>query len=83
MIRTISRVIGVAAGLSVGREGFEGDAVADPLSGLHLAQAIAEHVRDAKAGRLDVVMRDVVRCSVGEGEPLGSSRPTFSKRFSS
>ena len=56
---------GVAAGLSAalraasGRDGFVGDAIADPLTGLHAASVAWEAWRSGEGGRYDVALSAV------------------------
>ncbi len=56
---------GVAAGLSAalraasGRDGFVGDAIADPLTGIHAALTAWEAWRTGKGGRYDVALSQV------------------------
>ncbi len=62
--------VGVAGGLSAallaasGRIGFVGDAIADPLTGLHAALAGWEAWTAGRGGRIGVAMRDVVADSL-------------------
>ncbi len=57
--------VGVAAGLSAalleatGTPGFVGDAVADPLTGIHAARLGWERRQSGKAGRIILSMRDI------------------------
>lgn len=58
--------VGVAAGLSAelhaatGRTGFVGDAIADPLAGIHAAALSWAMWRSNRGGRYGLAMRDVV-----------------------
>lgn len=64
--------IGVAAGLSevmqqtYGKACFVGDAVADPVSGLHLALAIYGLYQQGGGVVIDISMQDVLRRAMGE-----------------
>lgn len=64
--------VGVAAGLgaamlaATGALGFVGDAIADPLTGIHAAIVAWEALRSRRGGRFGVAMRDVAAISLGE-----------------
>jgi hypothetical protein len=64
--------VGVAAGLSralhaaTGRSGFVGDAIADPLTGLHAALTGWDAWQSGHGGRYGVAMRDVTAHCVAE-----------------
>jgi hypothetical protein len=63
---------GVAGGLSAalhaagGRSGFVGDAIADPLTGIHAALAAWEAWKSRRGGRIGVTMTHVVARCLGE-----------------
>lgn len=64
--------IGVSAGLSSVMERaydeafFVGDAIADPVNGLHLALAILSFYQKGGGAILDITMRDVLRFAMGD-----------------
>lgn len=64
--------IGVSAGLSAimkqahGTSCFVGDAIADPLTGLHLALAIRALLNQGGGAVIDISMVDVVRYAMGD-----------------
>ena len=66
--------IGVAAGLSeimrqtYGRNCFVGDAIADPVNGLHLALVIYALYQQGGGAIIDLSMRDVLRYAMGNIE---------------
>ena len=66
--------IGVSAGLSeimrraYGRSEFVGDAIADPVSGLHMALAIRAKYQSGGGSVIDFSMCDILRYAVGECE---------------
>jgi len=70
--------IGVAAGLSTvmdmahGEPCFVGDAIADPVNGLHLALILKSFANRGGGAVIDLCMRDVLRFAMGE-VPTNSS----------
>jgi len=64
--------IGVSAGLSgimenlYGHPSFVGDAIADPVNGIHLALLIQASLYKGKGGIIDINMCDVLRHAMGE-----------------
>ncbi len=64
--------IGVSAGLSTllykthQRLGFVGDAIADPITGLHLALAMQASFNQGGGTVIDMSMRDVLRYAMGD-----------------
>lgn len=64
--------IGVAAGLASimeqthGNPSFAGDAIADPVNGLHLALAIQAKLKQGGGVIIDMSMRDVLRYAIGD-----------------
>jgi len=64
--------IGVSAGLSgimenlYGYPSFVGDAIADPVNGIHLALLIQASLYKGKGGIIDINMCDVLRHAMGE-----------------
>jgi len=64
--------IGISAGLATvteqayGTARFVGDAIADPISGLHLALAIRANLNQGGGALLDFSMTDVLRYAMGE-----------------
>lgn len=72
--------IGVSAGLSHlmerahGETCFVGDAIADPLMGLHLALAIQAFLKKGNGAVIDIAMVDVVRYAMGDfGDEVGAA----------
>jgi len=49
-----------------GQPCFVGDAIADPINGLHLALAIQSTLRQGGGVLMDISMRDVLRYAMGE-----------------
>lgn len=64
--------IGISAGLSTTMEQahdepcFVGDAIADPINGLHLALAIQASLNQGGGAVIDLAMRDVLRYAMGD-----------------
>ncbi len=78
---------GVAAGLSgalraaSGHDGFVGDAIADPLTGIHAATVAWEAWRRGMGGRYDVSLRDVAAWRLHEA--LSQDRQAFERHLRS
>ncbi|WP_051279673.1 CoA transferase [Hellea balneolensis] len=64
--------IGISAGLASimgqahGEPCFVGDAIADPVNGVHLALAIQAYLKKGGGVVIDLTMRDVLRCAMGD-----------------
>ena len=59
---------------------FVGDAIADPVNGLHLALAIQAMLNQGGGAVIDLSMRDVLRYAMGDvPENLGSIAKSWQK----